>query len=123
MDEMRLTIEGREIVCRRPTHGELDLTMLQRLLQVLVGYREQMIAIEENPPPDGAAVRLANLLALCNDALDEIRKRVRRFLAKVAGPETAEWFDAGSEVEVTTRAAQLATALVLELAPPARLGK
>jgi hypothetical protein len=119
-DMLTVPIEGREVKFRRPTHAELDLGLLMRLLQVLASYREEMTRIEETGT---GALRVAKLLGLCNESIDELRDRVRRFLARCAGAETAAWFEDGTEIDVARRSAAIATALVMLLAPPGRLGK
>src|SRR4051812_1048609 len=99
--------EARTITCRRPTHGELDLAMLGRLLQVVIGYQRKIAALEESPE-DGAALRVANLLAICGGAIDEVRQRVRKALAVTAPTDALEWLDAGDELARARRAIDVA---------------
>lgn len=112
----------REITCRRPTHAELDVLRLQRLLAAFHQFWRELRKLTDEAP-EGGAVRYANLLGLIDEAAQEVRARVRRALAATAGSETLAWYEAGDELSVTQRATEIAFALVLALAPPSRVPK
>ena len=117
-DALTLRITDRTLTCRRPTHGELDVGMLSRILSVIVGYQKRLAVIEADPAP-GAIVKVANLVGLVGQAAEEIRARVRRALATCAGPETLAWLDEGDETARAQRTVDVAIALVLALDVPA----
>ncbi|HVY62227.1 MAG TPA: hypothetical protein VHF22_11275 [Planctomycetota bacterium] len=113
---------GAHFTCRRPTHGELDLAMLSRLLQVVVGYQRKIAAVEDEPQT-GSAVKVANHLALCAEAIEEIATRVKRGLRAIAPPDAVEWLGTGDELTRARRAVEVAVALIVALAPAGRLPK
>ena len=106
---------SRAFAIRRPTHGELDATLLLRLIQSFGWVKGQLEALD-SAPGDGAAVRSANLLALLVDTMNAIIERVRRCLGATATPEVDEWLnrldDAARAEALLEAAAQIVGAIV-----------
>src|SRR5262245_10008925 len=118
-----IEVDGRRIELRRPTHGELDLGMLDRMVGVYLGYQKRLVDLEAAPEP-GVAVRIASCVEIANDAAREVRERVRRVMIAIGGAGETTYVDAdGDEVKATVRALEVATKIRGALVPPARLGK
>ena len=120
-ETITLQILDRTITARRPTHGELDLTMLRGLCARAAEWKGKLEAIEAAPQP-GDSERSVHLVTLAEEALEKIMARVRKAIAAIAPGELA-WFDGGSELERVQRAMEIAASLVVTLAPPRHLPK
>lgn len=116
-----IQVLDRTITARRPTHGELDLTMLRGLCSRAAEWKAKLEAIEAGPQ-SGDAERSVHLVTLAEEALEKIVARVRKAIVAIAPGEVA-WFDAGTELDRVTRAMEIAASLILALAPPRHIPK
>lgn len=128
--EIRITIgEGkaaREVVCRRPLHGEYDPVRVEILMGGVTRQQEAIRALEAGPT-DGAAEKVGAAVALANDGLKAIQARLLKALDRIA-PEADRaacraWLTEESGAAWAGRVVELYGVLSRALAPPSLPGK
>lgn len=116
----------RAIACRRPTRGELDLPRLAILVGLFQKYRATIDELEQGPV-EGAAEKVAEQVALANDAARALQKRVIACVEKIA-PEgdradARAWLSEETDAAWAERVIRTYLELSTALLPPGMPGK
>jgi hypothetical protein len=81
VETIKVTVEDKEIVFRRPKHEELDLALMGRMFNQFVGHKLEADDVKGGP---GAALKIDDLNLKMEDCLKVIVARFREMLKNCA---------------------------------------